>query len=69
MSVFTKIIAGGAGLAAIATAAPAAAQYYAQPYYAQPYGYGYNNNMTNVAAQQCSAAVQQRQRLSSRRPI
>jgi hypothetical protein len=55
MSVFTKIIAGGAGIAALATAAPAAAQYYAQPY-----GYGYNNDMTNVAAQRCSAAVQQR---------
>ena len=62
MSVFTKIIAGGAGVAALATAAPVAAQYYG---YA-PYGnaYGYNNNMTNVAAQQCTSAVQQR--LSSR---
>lgn len=59
MSVFTKIIAGGAGIAALATAAPAAAQYYAQPY-GYGYGYGYNNNMTNIAAQQCSAAVQQR---------
>ena len=57
MSVFTKIIGGGAGIAALATAAPAAAQYYAQPY---GYGYGYNNNMTNVAAERCSAAVQQR---------
>ena len=57
MSVFTKIIAGGASIAALATAAPAAAQYYAQPY---GYGYGYNDNMTNVAAQRCSAAVQQR---------
>jgi hypothetical protein len=57
MSVFTKILAGCSSIAALATAAPAAAQYYAQPY---GYGYGYNNNMTNVAAQQCSAAVQQR---------
>ena len=58
MSVFTKIIAGGASVAALATAAPAAAQYYG---YA-PYGnaYGYHSNMTNIAAQQCSSAVQQR---------
>lgn len=58
MSVFTKIIAGGASIAALATAAPAAAQYY----YGAPYGnaYGYNRNMTNIAAQQCSSAVQQR---------
>lgn len=62
MSVFTKIIAGGAGIAALASAAPAAAQYYG---YA-PYGnaYGYHADMTNIAAQQCTSAVQQR--LSSR---
>ena len=59
MKMLTKILAGGAGLAALATAAPAAAQYYAQPY-AQPYGYGYNNNLTNMAAQRCAAAVQSR---------
>ena len=51
-------------------AQPYASQYgYAQPYasqygYAQPYGnaYGYNarSNMTNVAVQQCTAAVQSR---------
>ena len=45
MKMLTKILAGGAGLAALATAAPAAAQYYAQPY-----GYGYNNGVTNMAA-------------------
>ena len=51
MSIFKKTLGLGAGIAAIATAAPAAAQYYsypsygysrgyAQPYsYAQPYGY------------------------------
>jgi hypothetical protein len=55
MSVFTKIIAGGVGIAALGAAAPASAQYYAPRY-----AYGYNNNMTNVAAQRCSAAVQQR---------
>ena len=59
-----KLIALGAGVAAIAAAAPASAQYYgyAQPY-AQPYGYaqqyGYAAN-PNVATQQCSAAVQSR---------
>jgi hypothetical protein len=57
-----------AASAALASAAPAAAQYYpsygysqygsAQPYgYAQSYGYGVN---TNVAASQCTAAVQNR---------
>jgi hypothetical protein len=71
MTMMTRLLAGGAGLAAIATAAPSAAQYYqTQPYgygyaYAQPYGnaYGYNNGYranTNVAAQQCTAAVQNR---------
>ena len=59
MRMLTKILAGGAGLAALATAAPAAAQYYNQPY-AQPYGYGYNTDMTNMAAQRCAAAVQSR---------
>jgi len=67
MRMFTKLLTAGA---AIAAAAPATAQYYGygQPYgyartygYAQPYGYtqGYAVN-TNVAAQQCSAAVQNR---------
>lgn len=57
MTMLTKILAGGAGLAALATAAPAAAQYYAQP---RAYGYGYNANVTNMAAQRCAAAVQSR---------
>ena len=50
-----KTLAVGAGFAAIAAATPAAAQY-------NPYGnaYGYNNNVTNVAAQRCAAAVQNR---------
>ena len=39
MKAFTKVLAGAAGLAALVSAAPAAAQYYPQP------GYGYNNNV------------------------
>ncbi len=35
MRTMTKILAGGAGIAAFAAASPAAAQYYGQPY-----GYG-----------------------------
>ncbi len=74
MRMIKTMIAGGAGLAALAAAAPAAAQYgYTNPYgyansygYARPYGYSayggqyaYGVN-TNVAAQQCTAAVQNR---------
>lgn len=70
-----KSLAGGAGLIALAGAAPAAAQYY--PGYGgpnvvgqvvnqvlgQPYsGFGYNgyNSNTQLAVQQCAAAVEQR---------
>lgn len=65
MRTMTKFLAGAAGLAAIATAAPAAAQYYPYGYsgYAYPaYGYNaYNYGVNpNVAAQQCTAAVQSR---------
>ena len=65
MTMLMKILTAGAGAAAIAAAAPAAAQY-GYPSYGAPYGnaYGYNNNVTQYAAQRCSAAVQQR--LSSR---
>ena len=55
-----KILGLGTGIAAIAAAAPASAQYYgyAQNYgYPQQYGYAMN---TNVAASQCTAAVQNR---------
>ena len=52
MTMIRNMIAGGAGLAAIAMTAPANAQY--------PYGYGYGYNSTQLAAQQCSAAVQNR---------
>ena len=51
-----KLLAGTAGLAAIAAAAPSSAQYY--PY--SSYGYGYGAMNANVAAQQCTAAVQNR---------
>ena len=60
MTMLTKILAGGAGLAALATAAPAAAQYYAQPYGYGGYNTGYNSDLTNMAAQRCAAAVQSR---------
>lgn len=56
MRIMTKIFAGTAGFAALATAAPAAAQYYG---YAYP-NYGYRTSATNMAVQQCSAAVQAR---------
>jgi hypothetical protein len=71
-----KMLFAGAGIAALAAAAPAAAQYsyaypraygYAQPYsYAQPYGYGQSYGYspyamnTSAATSQCTAAVQQR---------
>ena len=75
----TKLLAGAAGLAAIAAATPAAAQYY-NGYYGNSYnngyygnrysngysGYGYTSGYSNgyvnasAAAQQCSAAVQNR---------
>lgn len=66
MSMMKKILVLGAGAAAIAAAAPVAAQYYSNPYsgygygqygYAQPYANGVN---TDVAASQCTAAVQSR---------
>lgn len=64
MKILTKLLAGGAGLAAIATAVPAAAQYYS-PYgynaYSSPYGsYGYGAVNTQTAVNQCTAAVQSR---------
>lgn len=51
MTIKIKTLALGAGFAALAAASPAVAQYY-------PYGYGHN--VTNVAAQRCAAAVQNR---------
>ncbi|HEX5258406.1 MAG TPA: hypothetical protein VFW35_06460 [Sphingomicrobium sp.] len=64
MRMMTKMLTGAAGLAAIAAAAPAAAQYY--PSYNSPYGYNSYNNYgaygvnAGAAAQQCTAAVQNR---------
>lgn len=60
MTTMIKSLALGAGFAALAAAAPASAQYY--PSYGAPYGnaYGYRAHATNMAAQQCAAAVQQR---------
>src|SRR5438045_9691771 len=50
-----KILIGGVGFAALASAAPSAAQYY-------PYGnaYGYSGMNTQAAVNSCSAAVQNR---------
>jgi len=55
MTNMIKMMALGGGFAAIAAASPATAQYY--PGYGN---YGYNNNVTAVAAQRCQAAVQNR---------
>ena len=55
MRMITNIFAGAAGMAALAAATPAAAQYY--PSGENSYGYGMNYN---PAAQQCTAAVQNR---------
>jgi hypothetical protein len=75
MRTITKMLAGAAGIAAFAAAAPASAQYSPYGYgyntygantaygYAQPYGYT-NNYAYGVnpaaASQQCTAAVQSR---------
>jgi hypothetical protein len=71
MRTMTKILAGAAGMAAIAAAAPATAQYYPYGYspYSynsySPYGYGYGYSAygsvnPSTAASQCTAAVQSR---------
>ena len=62
MRAITKLIAGGATIAAFASAVPAAAQFY--PGYANPYGnpyggYGYAAN-SQVVVNQCANAVQAR---------
>lgn len=73
MRAITKLLGAGAVAVALAAAAPAAAQNYpgygyqgygqsyGYPGYSQGYGYGYNmRGGSQVAANQCSAAVQQR---------
>jgi len=76
MRMIKTMLAGAAGVAALAVATPASAQYYqygySQPYYAQPYNYaqsysyaqpyGYNAYAANtaLAQRQCTAAVQSR---------
>jgi hypothetical protein len=63
MTIFAKILAGGAGLAALAAAGPATAQYYPSYGY-NVYGYGnsyaYGAVNTQTAVNQCTAAVQNR---------
>jgi hypothetical protein len=63
MRIMTKMLAGAAGLAAMTAAVPAAAQYYPQSYRNyNNYAYGgaaYGAN-AGMAAQQCTAAVQNR---------
>jgi hypothetical protein len=64
MRMMTKMLAGAAGLAAIAAAAPAAAQYYpsynSYNGYSRYNGYGAYGVNAGAAAQQCTAAVQNR---------
>lgn len=61
MTMMIKTLIGGAGFAALAAATPAVAQYY---YGQSPYGYAnaydYNSSVTNMAAERCAAAVQNR---------
>ena len=66
MSTMKRMLGLGAGIAALAAAAPASAQYYGysqySPYRSSQYGYsqyGYGMN-TSYATQQCTAAVQSR---------
>lgn len=54
-----RIMLGGLGLAALASAAPAAAQYYYP-------GYGYARISTQAAVDRCAAAVQNRLSYRSR---
>ena len=62
MTMMTKMLIGGAGLAALAAATPSAAQFGYSPYgHVSPYAYSpYSHNVTAMATQRCSAAVQNR---------
>jgi hypothetical protein len=59
MFTMKRLVGLGAGIAAIAAAAPAGAQYYGHSRYNGYNSYGYGMN-TNAAASQCTAAVQSR---------
>jgi hypothetical protein len=58
MKAVTMFLAGGAGIAALATAAPAAAQFF--PGFGAPFGYGAPRVNNQVAISQCVNAVQAR---------
>lgn len=64
MMAITKVLAGGAAIAALASAAPATAQFYQGYGYGNPYGgggYGYGYGMNRQAVvNQCVNAVQAR---------
>lgn len=61
MKTMMKLLAGGAGLAALAAAVPADAQYYPYRYNSYSYSpYAYNAYTTQMAEQQCTAEVQNR---------
>ncbi len=75
MKAITMVLAGGAGLATVVSAAPAAAQYYPQPGYGNnnnvvgqvlgqilnPYGGGYNyGGNDRMLVDRCAGAVSQR---------
>lgn len=64
MTFMIKTLTLGAGFAALAAVTPANAQYYPPAY-----GYGYNANTTNILAQRCTAAVQQRLSVRGNRGI
>ena len=51
MKAISNILASGAAIAALVTAAPAAAQYYPAQGYGGGYGQGYGNNNNNVVGQ------------------
>src|SRR5947209_7227658 len=59
-----KLLAAGAGFAALAAATPAVSQYYGSQYgYSNSYGYNYGYAPmvnTSLATQQCTAAVNNR---------
>ena len=69
MTMMIKTLALGAGFAALAAASPASAQYYQQQPYGNAYGYYNQRAAANIAAQRCTAAVQQRLNVRGNRGI